>query len=232
MDWVVKIGGSLFPERAIELCESIIALNNSSKSPKKILVICGGGEFANKVREYDHEMDFSNTANHNTAIMCMDIIGTLLNDKIEGLETLKTLEMAESILDRGKIPVLLPANIMETHDPLEHSWRVSSDSIALYFSNLLKAKLLIATDVDGIYTHDPTHDGAKLIKIISAKKLLNFGETSVDEFLPELLISYKSNCYVVNGNYPDRVISIIEGKSTKYTLIGGNLNGENRMHIL
>ena len=66
-----------------------------------------------------------------------------------------------------------------------------------------------------------SQDGAKLIKIISAKKLLNFGETSVDEFLPELLLRYKSNCYVVNGKYPDRVISIIEGKRSKYTLIGG-----------
>jgi aspartokinase-like uncharacterized kinase len=232
MDWVIKIGGSLFPERAIELCESIIALNDSSEHHKKILIICGGGEFANKIREYDKVNDFSSTANHNSAIMCMDIIGTLMADKIERLEAVKSIEMANSILDQGKIPVLVPTNIMETHDPLEHSWRVSSDSIALYFSNLLKAKLLIATDVDGIYTHDPTHDDAKLIKIISAKKLLNFGETSVDEFLPELLIRYKSNCYVVNGNYPDRVISIIEGKCSKYTLIGGNLNGENRMHIL
>ena len=91
----------------------------------------------------------------------------------------------------------------------------------MYIADLLKAKLLIATDVDGIYTHDPCHDGAKLIKFISAKKLLNFGETSVDEFLPELLLRYKSNCYVVNGKYPERVISIIEGKSSKYTLIGG-----------
>ncbi len=33
MDWVIKIGGSLFPEKAIELCESIIALNNSARIP-------------------------------------------------------------------------------------------------------------------------------------------------------------------------------------------------------
>ena len=129
---------------------------------------------------------------------------------------------ARSIISHGKLPVLIPSNIIEHLDPLEHSWRVSSDSIALYISDLLKAKLLIATDVDGIYTHDPSHDDAKLIKFISAKKLLNFGETSVDEFLPELLIRNKSNCYIVNGKHPDRVISIIEEKSSKYTLIGGN----------
>ena len=68
MDWVIKIGGSLFPERAIELCESIIALNNSSEPHKKILIICGGGEFANKIREYDQVNDFSSIANHNSAM--------------------------------------------------------------------------------------------------------------------------------------------------------------------
>ena len=222
MDWVVKVGGSLFLEKAIELCESIIALNKSARSHKKIVFICGGGSFANKIRIYDHDMHFSDTASHNSAIMCMDIIGTLLADKVEGLEVAKSIDNVKSILNHGSLPVLIPSNIFESHDPFEHSWRVSSDSLAMYISDLLKAKLLIATDVDGIYTHDPSHDDAKLIKFISAKKLLNFGETSVDEFLPELLIRYNSNCYIVNGKYPDRVISIIEGKSSKYTLIGGN----------
>ena len=221
MDWIVKIGGSLFPEDAIKLCEAIIASNDSLKSPNKIAFICGGGIFANKIRDYNQDMHFSDTANHNSAIMCMDIIGTLLADKVKGLESVKSIDMVGAILEQGKLPLLNPSSIIESHDALEHSWKVTSDSIAMYIADLLKAKLLIATDVDGIYTHDPCQDDAKLIKIISAKKLLNFGETSVDEFLPELLLRYKSNCYVVNGKYPDRVISIIEGKSSKYTLIGG-----------
>ena len=221
MDWLIKIGGSLFPEKAIELCQAIVDLNNSLRSPKKIVFICGGGVFANKIREYNGDIHFSDTANHNSAIMCMDIVGTLLADKVSGLESINSIEMVELILKQGKLPLLIPSAIIASHDELEHSWRVTSDSIAMFIADLLKAKLLIATDVDGIYTHDPCHDGAKLIKFISAKKLLNFGETSVDEFLPELLLRYKSNCYVVNGKYPERVISIIEGKSSKYTLIGG-----------
>jgi len=219
MDWVLKVGGSLFPEMAIELCKFIVKLD---KSNSKILVICGGGELANKVRQYNEAINFSNTANHKSAILCMDIMGILLADKVKELEVVNSLKNAEIVSDNGKIPVLNSFALMEANDPLEHSWRVTSDSIALYISNLLKAKLLIATDVDGIYTHDPSNDDAKLIDYISAKKLLNFGETSVDEFLPELLISYQSECYVVNGKYPERVLSIIEGKSSKYTLIGGN----------
>ena len=222
MDWVVKLGGSLFPEKAIGLCEALAALNKSDgKSAPRILILCGGGIFADKIREYDVDVHFSDDGNHAAAILCMDIIGTLLADKVEGLRTVNSIDEIESIADQGKIPVFIPSSHMELMDPLEHSWRVSSDSIALYLSNLIEAKLLIATDVDGIYTHDPCYDGAKLIKNISAKKLLNFGETSVDEFLPELLIKYKSECYVVNGKHPDRVISIIKDKSSEYTLIGG-----------
>lgn len=219
MDWVVKIGGSLFPEKAIDLCKFLF---DNDEVKGRILIICGGGKFADQVRDYNDVYGFSNTANHRSAIMCMDIIGTLLADKVEGLETVHTLEDALKFSESAKIPVLNSYLLMEDHDPLEHSWRVTSDSIALYISNQLKAKLLIATDVDGIYTHDPINDGAKLIESISAKKLLNFGETSVDEFLPELLIRYQSECYVANGKYPERILSIIKGKSSKYTLIGGN----------
>jgi aspartokinase-like uncharacterized kinase len=214
MEWVVKLGGSLFHEDAVKFCKSLVGRN--------VLVICGGGEFANKIREYDAEMGFSDSASHKTAILCMDILGMLVGDKVDGAETVYSLEDAKKVLNDGKLPILLPSKLFEYLDPLEHSWNVTSDSLAVYISWLLKTKILIVTNVDGIYTDDPSLNGAKLIQNISAKKLLTFGETSVDENLPELLLKYKLNCYVVNGKYPKRAISIIDGKSSKYTFIGGN----------
>jgi aspartokinase-like uncharacterized kinase len=214
MEWVVKLGGSLFPEDAVKFCRSLVG--------KKALVICGGGEFANKIREYDLEMEFSDSASHKTAILCMDILGMLVADKVDGAEAVYSLENAEKVLNEGKLPVLLPSKLFDYLDPLEHSWKVTSDSISVYIAWLLKTKILIVTNVDGIYTDDPSLDGTKLIKNISAKKLLTFGETSVDENLPELLLKYQLDCYVVNGKYPERAVSIIEGKSSKYTFIGGN----------
>lgn len=214
MEWVVKLGGSLFHEDAVKFCKSLVG--------KNILVVCGGGEFANKIREYDAEMEFSDSVSHKTAILCMDILGMLVVDKVDGAEAVYSLEDAKKVLNDGKLPILLPSRLFEYLDPLEHSWNVTSDSIAVYISWLLKTKILIVTNVDGIYTDDPSLDGAELIQNISAKKLLTFGETSVDENLPELLLKYKLDCYVVNGKYPKRAISIIEGKSSKYTFIGGN----------
>ncbi|MDD1773952.1 MAG: delta 1-pyrroline-5-carboxylate synthetase [Methanobacterium sp.] len=217
MDWVVKIGGSLFPEKAVELCQALLGRN--------VLVICGGGELANLLRKYDGEVKFSNTASHRSAVLCMDVLGMLLVDKVNDAQEVQSLEAAEEALKKSRLPVLIPSPLIFKNDPLEHSWRVTSDSLSLYISHLLKAKLLIATDVDGIYNQQPSKDGAQLINNISAKKLLDFSETSVDEFLAELLLQYKSSCYVVNGKYPERVLSIIEGRSVKdnkYTLIGGN----------
>lgn len=212
MEWVVKLGGSLFPEDAIKFCKALIG--------KKVVVICGGGEFADKIRDYDYKMDFSSTSAHKAAILCMDILGMLLADKVDHAKAVYSLEEAKKILEEGKLPILLPSKLLEYIDPLEHSWKVTSDSISVYFSWLLESKILIVTNVDGIYDIDPSLQGKDLIEKISAKKLLTFGETSVDENLPRLLLKYKLDCYVVNGKYPQRAISIIEGKRSKYTFIG------------
>jgi hypothetical protein len=216
MKWVIKVGGSLFPDYAVKLCKNLVG--------KNVIVICGGGILANLLREYDKKIGFSNTITHKSAILCMDILGLLLADKVADAEAVYSFNLAQKVLDAGKLPILIPSKFMENQNSLEHSWRVTSDSISLYIAHQLKAKLLIATDVDGIYTQQPSQDGAEFIKHIDAKKLLDFGETSVDEVLGELLIRYKLNCYVINGKYPERVISIIDAnniKKTKYTLIGG-----------
>jgi len=216
MKWVIKVGGSLFPDYAVKLCKNLVG--------KNVIVICGGGILANLLREYDKKIGFSNTITHKSAILCMDILGLLLADKVADAEAVYSFNLAQKVLDAGKLPILIPSKFMENQNSLEHSWRVTSDSISIYIAHQLKAKLLIATDVDGIYTRQPSQDGAEFIKYIDAKKLLDFGETSVDEVLGELLIRYKLNCYVINGKYPERVISIIDAnniKKTKYTLIGG-----------
>ena len=218
MEWVVKVGGSLFPENAIKLLHAL--------EGKEVMIICGGGNFANMIRDYNQELKFSDDASHEAAILCMDIMGKLLADKVPGAQSSDNLNQVNRILKTNKIPVFLPSRLIHYLDPLEHSWNVTSDSISVYISHILQAKLLIATDVDGIYTRKPSFKDAEFINEISAKKLLSFGETSVDTALSELLINFGSNCYVVNGKYPERALSIIEGRFSKkniqYTLVRGD----------
>ena len=111
---------------------------------------------------------------------------------------------------------------MLKNNPLENSWNVTSDSIAVYIANQLHIKkVVLVTDVDGIFTHDPKKYGdAQLINEISAKQLDAMSErTSVDKFLPKLLLKIQIHCFVVNGLFPERVEDILMGRISVYTLI-------------
>ena len=82
--------------------------------------------------------------------------------------------------------------------------------------------IIIATNVNGIYTKDPSLSGAELINEIDVNKLLTFDESSIDLMLPTLLIEYGLDCYVVNGEYPERIMSIMNNEnkdSFEYTFI-------------
>ena len=174
------------------------------------LFVIGGGEFANLIRKYDSLIGFSEDVTHETAIDSMDILAKLLNDKLAFTEISYTAEEAISISNLNKIPIMICSDILKENEPFAHSWDVTSDSIAAYIASLLDAKLLIATNVNGIYTKDPSLSGAELIKEIDVNKLLTFDESSIDLMLPTLLIEYGLDCYVVNGEFPERVLSIIQ----------------------
>ena len=151
----------------------------------------------------------------------MDILAKLLNDKLAFTEISYTIEEAKSISDSNKIPIMICSEILKENEPFKHSWDVTSDSIAAYIASLLNAKLLIATNVNGIYTKDPSLSGAELISEIDVNELLTFDESSIDLMLPTLLIEYGLDSYVVNGKYPERVLSIMNDDdcSFEYTFI-------------
>jgi len=205
---VVKIGGSLFPDYAINLAEK---LKNTGS-----VIILGGGEFANLIRKYDDDINFSEETNHWTAIDCMDIIAKLVNDKVDSTKLAYSIDEVNEILDEGFTPIFVVSEFLKREDPFECSWDVTSDSIAAYVSHILNANLLIVTNVNGIYTQEPEEPGSTFISKIDATKLLTFQESSIDVMLPSLLLEFGSDCYVVNGKYPERVLSLIDDTINDY----------------
>ena len=205
---VVKIGGSLFPNYAIDLAKQLKGTDS--------LIVLGGGEFANLIRKYDSEISFSQETNHWTAIDCMDIIAKLVNDKVDSTKLAYSIDEAKKISDDGFTPIFIVSEFLRSEDPFECSWDVTSDSIAAYVSHLLNANLLIVTNVNGIYTQEPKETGSTFISKIDAKTMLNFQESSIDVMLPSLLLKFGTNCYVVNGKCPERVLSLIDDNINDY----------------
>ena len=103
------------------------------------------------IREYDSYYHFSDEASHNTAIECMDILSKLVNDKVNSTKLAYTIDEAEKISDNGFTPIFIVSEFLKNEDPFECSWDVTSDSIAAYVAHSLNAKLLIVTNVNGIY---------------------------------------------------------------------------------
>jgi len=220
MDAVIKVGGSLAeePERLRALCTQL------SEFAKKyaIIVVPGGGRFADVVRDFDQRFTLSSGISHRMAILGMDQFGLLLSQIIPDSCATYLLNDARQLSEIRVVPIFLPSRLMFQEAPLENSWDVTSDSIAAYVAGRLHvAKAILVTDVDGIFTKDPRkHSDATLIEQLSAEELLKFNQrTSVDRYLPKLLLDVQVDCYVVNGKRPERIEAVLAGQRATCTLI-------------
>jgi aspartokinase-like uncharacterized kinase len=169
---VVKIGGSLW-DRVPDL---VPELRGSCA-----LIVPGGGNFADQVRE----MQISDPhAAHWMAVIAMEQFGWYLSTF--GLPVTDLLEIPRVT------SVLLPYFPLRIHDPLPHTWDITSDTIAAWVAARLGVDLLLVKSVDGIRV------GGVVQEHIS-----NPVETEdVDPCLIPFALSHGVKVYVVNGRRP------------------------------
>jgi aspartokinase-like uncharacterized kinase len=221
---VIKVGGSLLshPKKLRVLCRELSGVSKKHK----LIVVPGGGEFADVVRVLDKRFSLSNSTSHMMAVLAMDQYGLMLSNLIPNSHAINKIEEVNCFLDKEKVPIFLPSNLFLSEDPLENSWDVTSDSIAVYLAHRMQVhKVLLVTDVDGVFTDDPkTNPDATLIKKLSVNELLSMDKrTGLDKPLPKLLSKFTVDCFVINGLYPDRVEKVLNGQREVYTLITSDL---------
>jgi aspartokinase-like uncharacterized kinase len=192
----------------------------ASDEGERILIVPGGGVFADAVRTASDTYGISDEAAHWMAVLAMDQYGHYLADGTGAALVTDTRE--DSI--RTGVSVLLVYDLLKRSDGgegsrdgsgIEHTWNATSDTIAGWVASQLGAVFIKATDVDGVL-----RDGA-LVSEISAEELLAMGKTCVDPVLPRLLISRSLDCLVVNGRYPGSVIDAIRGCFRGTVIVGG-----------
>jgi len=220
MDAVIKIGGSLAKDAAMlrRCCNRISEIGKKYSAT----VVPGGGMFADAVRQIDQQYRLSPEISHRMAILGMDQFGLFLSQIIPHSCATYLIDDVMQLSKIAVVPIFLPSRLMFRENALEPSWNVTSDSITAYIASRLKAnKVILVTDVDGIFSSDPKrHPHAKLIPALSAAELLHLTRrTSVDQFLPKLLLKIQLDCYVVNGAHPERIEAILDGQDTVCTLV-------------
>jgi len=202
---VLKIGGSL-----MDCGRGVIGrlLKYSSESGTEIVIVPGGGVFADLVRS--HSKELSEDTAHWMAIHAMDQYGLYLADGT----TVEPLEDLTRIGEGTGTFILHSYVLLRQVDPLPHSWDVTSDTIAAWVAKELGAEFIKVTDVDGVFL-----DGSLLNKV-PAEELIG-KVTCMDKELPKFLIKERVNCTVVNGKYPDRMIDVMRGKEFIGTVVIG-----------
>ena len=157
---VVKIGGGLLREGGIAAlraaCVEVAAL------PGRVVVVPGGGPFADAVRAVD---GLPEAVAHRLAIAAMDQFGAVLGHLAPGLDIVAAVD---AFAGRADIP---------------ESWDVTSDSLAVLHAGAIGARAtILLKPVDGILDAWP---GGAPIERLTADELAALRTAAVDRYLAE-----------------------------------------------
>lgn len=137
--WVVKLGGSLLGSPELTRWLEVLV----KFSDGKIVIVPGGGLFADAVREAQQLSNTSDAVAHRLALLAMDQFGILLAGMNPGLVTASSeLEIAERGWQHLAI-VWLPSKMVLADDSIPKNWQLTSDSLSGWLANKLGAEQLI-----------------------------------------------------------------------------------------
>ena len=187
---VVKLGGSLhhqIPEIVPLLC----------KSERPLLVVPGGGLFADAVRQEQVEGD----AAHWMAIAAMEQYAWVIAS--HGMRTTDILAVPETTA------VFLPYISMRQRDPLPHSWDVTSDSISAWIAAELGIELLVLKSVDGI----------SLNGVMQERVTTSIQSDVVDPLFIPFILKHRIKTTIINGKTKKLLEKFLKGEPVTGTKI-------------
>jgi 5-(aminomethyl)-3-furanmethanol phosphate kinase len=131
---VVKVGGGLLAAEGLEGlrrgCADVLELARD----RPVLVVPGGGPFAEAVRALDAEVGLGDELAHTLALRAMDQLGVLLAPMLPGAEPL------DRLVAPRPLGLLLAAPAFEGDPEIPASWDVTSDSLAVLAAGAIGAK--------------------------------------------------------------------------------------------
>jgi aspartokinase-like uncharacterized kinase len=144
---VVRVGGGLLA--AVEDFEAILAEIAESSVRVPLLVVPGGGPFADTVRDVDDRLSLPDDATHWMAVLAMDQYAHLIVSRLPRGKLVLRPNDIDAALDERYVPVLAPYRWIREADPLPHSWDVTSDSISAWVAAQVGASRLVLVKPPG-----------------------------------------------------------------------------------
>ncbi len=216
---LVKIGGKIL-ENQNNLSSTINQLKTlvfKKKKINKVIILTGGGSCANFVRLVDKKLDIGDNLAHWEAILAMDWNCFKLHTKFPEITLFSELSELINYLNKNskdrKIILFQSFSFLYNEDRLPHSWKVTSDSIAIHIASKLGLnQCFLIKDIDGILDKD-----YKIVKELTIKKYQRFRKTKkiavipsnfdklkmytpIDSYLLKLIQKNKIHIIILNGS--------------------------------
>ncbi|SAK99995.1 Amino acid kinase family protein [Caballeronia temeraria] len=137
--WVVKIGGSLSHDPALR--EWLTRLWEVGGG--RVVIVPGGGDFADAVRQYQQEWHFDDLAAHNMCLLAMAQYAILMQGVVPELVLASNEDRIRRALRDGRVAVWVPTDLMRATPDSMTNWDTTSDSLAAWLSSSLNAERLM-----------------------------------------------------------------------------------------
>jgi 5-(aminomethyl)-3-furanmethanol phosphate kinase len=135
---VVKLGGSFaFSDHLKDWIEALTACAG------RVVIVPGGGPFADAVRLAQVRMGFDDRAAHHMAVLAMEQYGCALASLSSVLSPAESVDAIRHHLVADRVPVWMPSAMVLRANDLPRSWHVTSDSLAAWLAGRIGADRLL-----------------------------------------------------------------------------------------
>ena len=134
---VVKLGGSLY--QTTELQHWLTTLKKLSQQ-QNIIIVPGGGPFADQVRKAQQQHGFNDSDAHHMAILAMAQFGILISGLLPNCQTFSF--PTKHTATKYPLSIWLPDKQLLDQPDLAQNWDITSDSLALWLAQQCRADKL------------------------------------------------------------------------------------------
>ena len=147
--WVVKLGGSLNTNPILPAWLDLLAECGGGR----VILVGGGGSFADEVRRAQAHWRISDLSAHNMAVLAMAQSAYLMHGLNPALQLTRSKADIRRVLHKGRTALWLPFELQREQPDAHTNWEVSSDSIALDLARRMNAERLVVVKSCAIDTN-------------------------------------------------------------------------------
>jgi 5-(aminomethyl)-3-furanmethanol phosphate kinase len=190
---VVKLGGSYaFSLQLPAWLEALAACAG------RVVIVPGGGPFADAVRAAQPKMGFSDAVAHRMGLMAMEQFGCAVASLGQGYVMAPSARAIDHAVRARQVPVWSPLPMALEAEDLPASWDVTADSLAAWLAARLGTRRVV-------FVKHIAPPMASLDALIAAGIL--------DRFLPRLLGERALEAYIVGpGDHAETAAAIVAGR--------------------